>query len=52
MDLGAWVLEAVYIANSLPCKMKALALYGLIFTALDYVAENTLKKPASALVRA
>ena len=46
----------MYLARSVTCKVKTLALYGLIFTVLgfgflwfnfylDFVAQNTIKKP-------
>ena len=31
-----WALKTNYLASSLPCKVKTLALYGLISTVLDY----------------
>ena len=57
--MGIWALETIYLASSVPCKVKALALlYGVIFTVLEYgfyldfVAQNTIKKPASSPVTA
>ena len=32
---GIWALETIYLASSVPCKVKTLALYGLSFYVLD-----------------
>ena len=63
INSGIWALETIYLASSAPCKAKTVALYGLTFTVLDYgfmwfsfhldfVAQNTIKKPASSPVTA
>ena len=60
-SLGIWTIETIYLGSWVPCKVKTLALYGLIFTVFDYgfiwfyfyldfVAQNTIKKAASWLV--
>ena len=36
INSGIWALETIYLANSVPCKVKTLALYGLTFIVLDY----------------
>ena len=57
------MLETFHLANSVPSRIKRLALSGLIFIVLDYgfiwfnfsldfVMQNFIKKPSSSLVTA